>query len=73
MDRNFEKIIDISTYLSGIQSYTRDPAPESGLFFSLADGGIANVGGMKHRLHHGTCGCTVPFQQEREEVSRDSA
>lgn len=55
MDRNFEKIIDISTYLSGDTIiYPGDPAPEYSLFFSLADGGIANVGGMKHGLHHGT-------------------
>ena len=55
MDSNFQKIIDISTPLSkDTLIYPGDPTPEYELLFSLATGGIANVGGMKHGLHHGT-------------------
>ena len=55
MLENMDKIIDISTTLSkDTVIYPGDPAPEYMLFCSLAEGGIANVGGMKHGLHHGT-------------------
>jgi len=55
MDANFAKIIDISTSLScDTVIYPGDPVPEYMLFFSLANGEIANVGGLKHGLHHGT-------------------
>ena len=55
MQQQMDKIIDISVTLSkDTVIYPGDPAPEYMLFCSLADGGIANVGGMKHGLHHGT-------------------
>jgi len=55
MQDQMDKIIDISVTLSkDTVIYPGDPAPEYMLFCSLADGGIANVGGMKHGLHHGT-------------------
>ena len=47
--------IDISTPLSkDTIIYPGDPAPEYSLMFNLDDGGVANVGQMKHGLHHGT-------------------
>jgi len=55
METNSDNLIDISTPLSkDTIIYPGDPAPEYGLLFSLAGGGIANVGAMKHGLHHGT-------------------
>ena len=55
MESNIKKIIDISTTLSkDTVIYPGDPVPEYELLFSLADGGIANVGGIKHGIHHGT-------------------
>lgn len=55
MQSQMDKIIDISVTLSeDTVIYPGDPAPEYMLFCSLADGGIANVGGMMHGLHHGT-------------------
>jgi arylformamidase len=50
-----DQIIDISVELSGQTIiYPGDPQPEYGLFFSLASGGIANVGYLRHGIHHGT-------------------
>lgn len=55
MQSNLDKIIDISTVLSkNTIIYPGDPAPEYELFLSLANGEIANVGGIKHGIHHGT-------------------
>ena len=55
MKANLENIIDISVELSGdTVIYPGDPKPQYELFESLKNGGIANVGGMKHGLHHGT-------------------
>lgn len=55
MEDQMDKIIDISVTLSKeTVIYPGDPTPEYMLFCSLSDGGIANVGGMKHGLHHGT-------------------
>lgn len=50
-----EHIIDISVELSDkTVIYPGDPEPEYGLIFSLSEGGIANVGQIKHGIHHGT-------------------
>ena len=55
MTENMDKIIDISTPLSkDTIIYPGDPMPEYELFESLKGGGIANVGVMRHGLHHGT-------------------
>ena len=55
MQDNMDKIIDISMTLSkDTVIYPGDPVPEYELFESLNNGGIANVGGIKHGLHHGT-------------------
>lgn len=55
MREQMDYIIDISVTLSkDTVIYPGDPTPEYMLFCSLKDGGIANVGGMMHGLHHGT-------------------
>lgn len=55
MREQYEKIIDISMPLcADTVIYPGDPMPEYELIFSLKTGGVANVGGMKHGLHHGT-------------------
>lgn len=55
MDGNLDKIIDISTVLSkDTIIYPGDPLPKYELFLSLNNGEIANVGGIKHGIHHGT-------------------
>ena len=67
MQENMDKIIDISVTLSrDTVIYPGDPTPEYELFESLKCGGIANVGGMKHGLHHGTH-VDVPFHFKDEE------
>ena len=71
MREQTDKIIDISVTLSkDTVIYPGDPAPEYELFFSLADGGIANVGGMKHGLHHGTH-VDVPYHFNSNERTID--
>ena len=48
-------VIDISVSLStDTVIYPGDPKMEYGLFCSLAEGAIANVGYLKHGIHHGT-------------------
>lgn len=48
-------IIDISVSTSkDTIIYPGDPKPEYGLFCSLQNGGIANVGYIKQGIHHGT-------------------
>ena len=55
MDENFEKIIDISIFLTEETIiYPGDPQPEYKRFQELKKGDIANVGMMRHGLHHGT-------------------
>lgn len=55
MESNIDKIIDISTVLSeNTVIYPGDPRPEYELLLSLKNGDIANVGGIKHGIHHGT-------------------
>ncbi|HBQ63590.1 MAG TPA: cyclase [Clostridiales bacterium] len=50
-----DHMIDISVTLSeSTVIYPGDPLPEYGLIFSLANGEIANVGYLKHGIHHGT-------------------
>ncbi len=52
---NIENIIDISVSLSkDTVIYPGDPMPEYGLIFSLAGGGVANVGYIKNGIHHAT-------------------
>lgn len=54
-DHRLDHIIDISVDLSSQTIiYPGDPQPEYSLIFSLASGGIANVGYLKHGIHHGT-------------------
>jgi len=51
----YDKIIDISIPLwEKTIIYPGDPPPEYHLFCELKTGGVANAGGMKHGLHHGT-------------------
>ncbi len=64
MQNCMDKIIDISTYLSSeTVIYPGDPLPEYELLLSLSNGDIANVGGLKHGLHHGTH-VDVPYHFE---------
>jgi arylformamidase len=61
MNSNYDKFIDISIPLAADTIiYPGDPKPEYSLFNELAKGDIANVGQMKHGLHHGTH-IDVPF------------
>jgi arylformamidase len=62
-------IIDISVELSeDTVIYPGDPKPEYGLFFSLADGGIANVGYLKHGIHHATH-VDVPYHFDSADIT----
>jgi arylformamidase len=55
MKSNYDNYIDISIPLSADTIiYPGDPKPEYSLFNALERGEIANVGMMKHGLHHGT-------------------
>ena len=55
MTDQLDQMLDISVSLSDKTIiYPGDPTPEYSLIFSLASGGIANVGYLKHGIHHGT-------------------
>ncbi len=69
MDYGIHGLIDISVELSeDTIIYPGDPKPEYGLFFSLAEGGIANVGYLKHGIHHATH-VDVPYHFDSHDVT----
>jgi arylformamidase len=71
MDKPLKGIIDISVELSeDTIIYPGDPVPEYGLIFSLANGEIANVGYIKHGIHHATH-VDVPYHFKNGERTFD--